>query len=57
MAEVFSHKIKLQDLLDHALTIALGVVNAANGSILLADPDQQELIFDNSDRTRANGDH
>jgi hypothetical protein len=57
MAEVFSHKIKLQDLLDHALTIALGVVNAANGSILLADPDQQELIVDNSDRTRANGDH
>jgi hypothetical protein len=57
MAKVFSHKIKLQDLLEHTLTIALDVVNAANGSILLADPDKRELIFDNSERTRAHGDH
>ncbi|BFU95955.1 MAG: hypothetical protein NTNFB02_26770 [Nitrospira sp.] len=45
MAEVFSKKIKLQDLLEHALTIALDVVNAENGSILLADPEKQELVF------------
>jgi signal transduction histidine kinase len=45
MAEVFSQKIKLQELLEHALTIALDVVNAENGSILLADPDKQELVF------------
>lgn len=45
MAEVFSQKIKLQDLLEQALTIALDVVNAENGSILLADHDKQELVF------------
>lgn len=45
IAEVFSQKIKLQDLLEQALTIALDVVNAENGSILLADADKQELVF------------
>lgn len=45
MAEVFSQQIKLQDLLEQALSIALDVVNAENGSILLADSDKQELVF------------
>jgi signal transduction histidine kinase len=45
MAEGFSQKIKLQDLLEQALTIALDVVNAENGSILLADQEKQELVF------------
>ena len=45
MAEVFSRQIKLQELLEQALTVALDVVKAENGSILLADPDKKELVF------------
>lgn len=45
MSEVFSQKIKLQDLLEQSLRIALDVVNAENGSVLLADPDKQILVF------------
>jgi signal transduction histidine kinase len=45
ISEVFSQKIKLQDLLEHSLRIALEVVNAENGSVLLADPARQALVF------------
>jgi signal transduction histidine kinase len=45
MSEVFSQEIKLQDLLEQSLHIALDVVNAENGSVLLADPDNRTLVF------------
>lgn len=45
MSEVFSQKIKLQDLLEQSLRIALDVVDAENGSVLLADNDKQTLVF------------
>lgn len=45
MSEVFSQKIKLQELLEQSLRIALDVVNAENGSVLLADPDRHTLVF------------
>ena len=45
MLEVFSQQIKLQDLLEQSLRIALDVVNAENGSVLLADTDKRTLVF------------
>ena len=45
MSEVFSQHITLQDLLEQGLNIALDVVNAENGSVLLADPDNRSLVF------------
>jgi signal transduction histidine kinase len=45
MSEVFSQQIKLQDLMAQALHIATDVVDAENGSILLADPNAQKLVF------------
>ena len=45
MSEVFSQKIKMHDLLAQALQIALDVVDAENGSILLADPETHMLVF------------
>ena len=45
ISEVFSQKITLQDLIEQSLRIALDVVNAENGSVLLADPDKQALVF------------
>ena len=45
MSEVFSQEIKLQDLLEQSLHIALDVVNAENGSVLLADNENRTLVF------------
>jgi signal transduction histidine kinase len=45
MSEVFSQQIKLQDLMAQALRIALDVVDAENGSVLLADPVTHTLVF------------
>jgi signal transduction histidine kinase len=45
MSEVFSQQIKLQDLMAQALRIALDVVDAENGSILLAEPETCQLVF------------
>jgi len=45
MSEVLSQHIKLQDLLEQGLRIALEVVNAENGSLLLADTDNRTLVF------------
>ncbi|HLZ34592.1 MAG TPA: GAF domain-containing sensor histidine kinase [Nitrospira sp.] len=45
MSEVFSQKITLQDLLEQSLRIALDVVNAENGSVLLADKEKHTLVF------------
>lgn len=45
MSEVFSQQTKLQDLMAQALQIALDVVDAENGSVLLADPETHTLVF------------
>jgi signal transduction histidine kinase len=45
MSEVFSQQIRMQDLLAQALQIALDVVDAENGSILLADSETHMLVF------------
>ena len=45
MSEVFSQQITLPDLLEQSLRIALQVVNAENGSVLLADTDKRTLVF------------
>jgi signal transduction histidine kinase len=45
ISEVFSQQIKLQDLLEQSLHIALDVVNAENGSVLLADNENHTLVF------------
>lgn len=45
MSEVFSQKIRLQDLLEQSLRIALDVVDAENGSVLLADTEKKTLVF------------
>jgi len=45
MSEVFSQHFKLQDLLEQGLRIALDVVNAENGSVLLADTGKRTLVF------------
>ncbi len=45
ISEVFSQKIKMQELLEQSLRIAVDVVHAENGSILLADPEKQTLVF------------
>lgn len=52
MSEVFSQHNKLQDLMAQALQIALDVVDAENGSILLADPDAGRLVFYHSIGTK-----
>jgi signal transduction protein with GAF and PtsI domain len=44
MSEVFSQQIKLQDLLEQGLRIALDV-ECGNGSVLLADTDKRTLVF------------
>jgi signal transduction histidine kinase len=48
MSEVFTQQITLQDLLEQSLRIALHVVNAENGSVLLADTDTRTLVFSHS---------
>jgi len=45
MSEVFSQKFRLQDLLEQSLRIAVDVVDAENGSVLLADAEKGTLIF------------
>ena len=45
MSEVFSQQITLQNLLEQSLRIAVQVVNAENGSVLLADTDKHTLVF------------
>ena len=45
ISEALSQRLKLQDLIEQALLTALDVLNAENGSILLADPDRERLVF------------
>src|SRR5207253_9923937 len=48
MSQGFSQQIRLQELLEQSLRLALHVVKAENASVLLADTDKQTLVFDHS---------
>jgi len=45
ISEALSQRMKLQDLIEQALRTALDVLNAENGSLLLADADRERLVF------------
>jgi signal transduction histidine kinase len=45
ISEALSQRIKLQDLIEEALRTTLDVLDAENGSLLLADADTQQLVF------------
>lgn len=45
ISEALSQRMKLQDLIEQALRTTLDVLNAENGSLLLADPDRERLVF------------
>ena len=45
ISEALSQRMNMQDLIEHALRTALDVVNAENGSLLLADADGERLVF------------
>jgi signal transduction histidine kinase len=45
ISEALSQRMKLQDLIEQALRTALDVLNAENGSLLLADDDRERLVF------------
>jgi signal transduction histidine kinase len=45
ISEVLSQRMKLQDLIEQALRTTLDVLNTENGSLLLADPDRERLVF------------
>ena len=45
ISEALSQRMKLQDLIEQALRTTLDVLNAENGSLLLADADREQLVF------------
>jgi signal transduction histidine kinase len=45
ISEALSQRIKLQDLIEQALRTTLDVLDAENGSLLLADVETQQLVF------------
>jgi signal transduction histidine kinase len=45
ISEALSQRIKLQDLIEEALRTTLDVLDAENGSLLLADSDSEQLVF------------
>jgi signal transduction protein with GAF and PtsI domain len=45
VSEALSQCIKIQDLIEQALRTTLDVLNAENGSLLLADAEREELVF------------
>jgi signal transduction histidine kinase len=45
ISEALSQRMKLQDLIEQALRTTLDVLNAENGSLLLADHDRERLVF------------
>ena len=48
ISEALSQRMKLQDLVEQALRTTLDVLNAENGSLLLADADREQLVFRHS---------
>ena len=45
ISEALFQRMKLQDLIEHALRTTLDLLNAENGSLLLADADKEQLAF------------
>ena len=45
ISEALSQRMELQDLIEQVLRTTLDVLNAENGSLLLADPDRERLVF------------
>src|SRR5262245_19945607 len=45
ISEALSQQLKLQDLIEHALRTTLDLLNAENGSLLLADADKEQLVY------------
>ncbi|HKY70673.1 MAG TPA: GAF domain-containing protein [Nitrospira sp.] len=45
ISEALSRRMKLQELIEHALRTTLDVLNAENGSLLLADAEREQLVF------------
>src|SRR5262249_49197855 len=45
ISEVLFQRMTLQDLIEQALRTTLDVLNAENGSLLLADTDREQLVF------------
>ncbi|MEO6306643.1 MAG: GAF domain-containing protein [Nitrospiraceae bacterium] len=45
ISEALSQRMKLQDLVEQALRTTLDVLNAENGSLLLADAEREQLAF------------
>ena len=45
ISEALSQRIKLQDLIEQALRTTLEVLDAENGSLLLADAETKQLVF------------
>jgi signal transduction histidine kinase len=45
ISEALFQGMKLQDLIEQALRTTLDVLNAENGSLLLADADREQLVF------------
>src|SRR5215471_10048975 len=45
ISEALFQRMKLQDLIEHALRTTLDLLNAENGSLLLADAEKEQLAF------------
>jgi signal transduction histidine kinase len=45
ISEALSQRMKLQDLIEQTLRTTLDVLNAENGSLLLADVEKEQLVF------------
>ena len=45
MSEALAQRMKMRELIAHALRTTLDVLNAENGSLLLADAERKELVF------------
>ena len=45
ISEALSQRMKLQDLIEQALRTTLDVLNAENGSLLLAEVEKEQLVF------------
>jgi signal transduction protein with GAF and PtsI domain len=45
ISEALAQRMKMRDLVEQALRTTLDILNAENGSLLLADADRKELVF------------
>src|SRR5215472_15361377 len=45
ISEALFQQLKLQELIEEALRTTLDLLNAENGSLILADADKEQLVF------------